>query len=97
MEYVVGLDIGSSFSKAVILGDGSLLAYGVSPTSGNFSTAADLVLGKAIQKAKLSMADLTLIGACGLGVPFISRPFTKIAELSCHSRGAHYLMPTVHT
>jgi len=97
MEYVVGLDIGSSFSKAVILGDGSLLAYGVSPTSGNFSTAADLVLGKAIQKAKLSMADLTLIGACGLGVPFISRPFTKIAELSCHSRGAHYFMPTVRT
>ncbi len=97
MEYVAGLDIGSAFSKAVILGDGSLLAYGVRPTGGNFSTAADLAFGEAIEKARLSTADLKVIGACGLGVPFISRSFTKITELSCHSRGAHYLMPTVRT
>ncbi len=97
MDYVVGLDIGSAFSKAVILGNGSLLAYDVRPTCGNFSSAADLVLGEAVQKARLSTADLKLIGACGIGVPFISRPFTKIAELSCHTRGAHYLIPTVRT
>lgn len=97
MEYVAGLDIGSAFSKAVILGNGSLLAYSVKPTSGNFSISADAVLEEALQEAKLSMGDITLMGACGLGVPFISRPFTKISELSCHSRGAHYLLPTVRT
>ncbi|MGA2403620.1 MAG: acyl-CoA dehydratase activase [Syntrophobacteraceae bacterium] len=97
MEYVAGLDIGSAFSKAVILGNGSLLAYDVRPTHGNFSTASDLVLGEAVQKAKLSMANLSLIGACGLGVPFISRPFTKTTELSSHSRGTHFLIPSVRT
>jgi predicted CoA-substrate-specific enzyme activase len=97
MEYVAGLDIGSKFSKAVILGNGSLLSFGVRPTSGNFSKAADLVLGEAVQKAGLSMTDLGLIGACGLGIAFISRPFKKIPELSCHSRGSHYFVPTVRT
>jgi (R)-2-hydroxyacyl-CoA dehydratese activating ATPase len=97
MAYIAGLDIGSAFSKAVILANGSLLSYDVRPNSGNFSAAAELVLKEAVQKAKISMADLTLIGACGYGVHFISRPFTRITELSCHSRGAHYLIPGVRT
>jgi predicted CoA-substrate-specific enzyme activase len=98
MECIAGLDIGSAFSKAVIMGeDGSLLSYSVRPNSGNFSTAADLVLKDAAQKAQVSVDDLTLIGACGYGVHFISRPCTKITELSCHSRGASYLIPTVRT
>ena len=98
MECTVGLDIGSAFSKAVIMGaDGSLLSYSVMPNHGNFSEAADLVLMDALEKAGVSVADLTLIGACGYGVHFISRPCTKITEISCHSRGVNYLMPSVRT
>jgi predicted CoA-substrate-specific enzyme activase len=97
MGYLAGLDIGSAFSKAVILKNGSLLAYDIRPTSGNFSAAADLVLDEVVRKAKLSRADLNLIGACGLGVPFVSQDFKKVAELSCHSRGANFLVPTVRT
>ena len=98
MECTAGLDIGSAFSKAVIMGaDGALLSYGVRPNNGNFSETADLVLMDALQKARVSMADLKLIGACGYGVHFISRPSTKITELSCHSRGVNYLIPTVRT
>jgi predicted CoA-substrate-specific enzyme activase len=95
--YVAGLDIGSAFSKAVILANGALLAYSVRPTSGNFGNAADIVLREAVEKAKCAMPDLALIGACGIGAAFIPRPFTTFAESSCHGRGVHHLMPSVRT
>ncbi len=97
MGYTAGLDIGSAYSKAVVFEDGELVSYYVKPTSGNFSLAADLVLEEALQKVGLSLAKLRYIGACGLGVTFISETFNKITELSCHTRGVHYLMPSVRT
>ena len=96
-EYIAGLDIGSAFSKAAILCNGALLAYDVRPTSGNFTKAADLVLGKALSKAGLSIDDMRHIGTCGLGVPFISPTYKKITDLSCHSRGTHHEIQTVRT
>jgi len=98
MEYIAGLDVGSAFSKAVIVdSDWSLLAFDVRPTSGNFVLAADLVMREALHKAGLSKEDLSNIGACGLGVPFLSPAFKKINDLSCHSRGTHYLLQSART
>jgi len=95
--YLAGLDIGSALSKAVIMKDKTILSSSVRPTEGNFSQAADSVLKEALEKAGLSYFDLALIGACGLGASFISHPFTKITEISCHSRGINYLFPMART
>ncbi|BBO82050.1 hypothetical protein DSCO28_26160 [Desulfosarcina ovata subsp. sediminis] len=40
-------------------------------------------------------SDINIMGACGLGASFIDRPFTKIAELPCLSRGVHFLLPDI--
>ena len=97
MSCVVGLDIGSAMSKAVIMRNGTLISASVTATEGDFGVSADGVLAAALQKAQLTHSDIKRIGACGLGVKFISRPFTKITEISCQSRGVHYLIPTVRT
>jgi len=97
MAYIAGLDIGSALSKAVIMQNGTLIASNIRPTEGNFSLSAEHVLADALQKAQLSQTDIDRIGACGLGVTFIAHPFTKITEISCQSRGTHYLLPTVRT
>jgi predicted CoA-substrate-specific enzyme activase len=97
MAHIAGLDIGSALSKAVILRNGSLLASGVRSTEGNFAQAADQVLTETLAKANLTLSDLACIGACGLGASFIVHPFTKITDISCQSRGTHYLLPTVRT
>jgi len=97
MSYIAGLDIGSFLSKAVILQNRTLLASSISSSEGNFLNAASSVLENALEKAKLSYADIDLIGAGGLGASFISYPFTKITEISCQSRGTNYLLPTVRT
>jgi len=97
MSHIAGLDIGSALSKAVILSNGTLLSSAVRPTEGNFALAAEGVLSEALEKAKLSLSDLACIGACGMGATFIDHPFTKITEISCQSRGTHFLLPTVRT
>lgn len=97
MSCVAGLDIGSAMSKAVIMQNGTLISASVRATEGDFGVSADGVLAAALQKAKLTHSDIKRIGACGLGVKFISQPFTKITEISCQSRGVHYLIPTVRT
>ena len=97
MSYIVGLDIGSAVCKAVIMEDGRLKSYSVHPTGGNFSVAAEKVFNDVLAKTQLSTGDITLIGATGMGVGFIPRSFTKITEISCHSRGVHYLLPRVRT
>ncbi len=94
---VAGLDIGSAMSKAVIMKNGTMISASVRATEGKFGVSADSVLAAALQKAKLTRSDIKRIGACGLGVKFISQPFTKITDISCQSRGVHYLIPTVRT
>ena len=97
MPYIAGLDIGSAQSKAVIMQDRTLLAYSTRPTEGNFTQSAEDVFKTALEKANLSYTDIDLIGALGLGAAFISYPFTKISDISCQSRGTHFLFPTVRT
>ncbi len=94
---IAGLDVGSALVKAVILQDGELLSFSITPAGGHFGRAADKVLQEALEKAQRSMSDVTVMGAGGLGVSFVSHPFTKITEISCQSRGAHHLLPTVRT
>nr|HID59695.1 2-hydroxyglutaryl-CoA dehydratase [Desulfobacterales bacterium] len=95
--YSAGLDIGSALSKAVIMKNRTVLSSSVRPTEGNFSHAANTVLNDALEKAGLSHSDLASIGACGLGASFLAYPFTKITEISCHSRGVNYFFPSVRT
>lgn len=94
MLYRAGLDIGSSLAKAVIMKDEEIIAYSIAPISGSFSKVADQVLQEALQKSGLSLEQLDVIGATGLGASFISHPFVKNMEVSCQSRGVHYLLPT---
>lgn len=94
---LAGLDIGSAQSKAVIMKDGSILSFSTRPTEGDFTRAAKGVLKEALEKADVSDSAAKLVGACGLGASFISNPAGKTSEISCQSRGTHYLFPTART
>ncbi len=97
MSCIAGLDIGSALSKAVIMQNRIVLSSSIRPSEGNFSNAINSVLQEALDKAELSITDIDMIGACGLGASFISHPFTKITEISCQSRGTNFVLPTVRT
>ena len=97
MSMLAGLDIGSAFSKAVIVENGSIVSTSYLPTEGNFRKVAEQVLDEALDQANLTLKDIRLIGGCGLGASFIPYPYTKVTDISCQSRGVYHLAPAVRT
>lgn len=93
--FVAGLDIGSAFSRAVIMNSGSVVSISSRPTEGDFPKAINGVLNDVFQAADLNWDEINAMGACGLGAAFITQPFIKLAELSCISRGIHFLLPGI--
>lgn len=98
MMTYAGIDIGSTMTKVVILGEREeALAEIIGPTGVEHRHLALDVLDQALAKAALDFDDLTAIVATGYGR--ISCPFAdkQITEITCHGRGVRALFPKVHT
>lgn len=96
MEYFAGVDIGSTMTKVVIIGD-KMEASLIGPTGPEHRKLANRVMEEALNQARLSFDDLTYIVATGYGrinVPFADR---QITEITCHAKGLQSLLPSVKT
>ncbi len=96
MDYFAGVDIGSTMTKIVILGDGFDVSL-IGPTGPEHRKLANKVMGEALQKAALRFEDLTYIVATGYGrlnVPFADK---QVTEITCHAKGLYSILPTVRT
>ena len=92
-----GIDIGSASAKALILKDGAIVDWSIAPTTGDSAESADTVMGTLLNKTHLSLDEMDYVVATGYGrvnVPFADK---EISEISCHTAGAHWLFPEVHT
>lgn len=95
-EYFAGIDIGSTMTKAVILGKG-IIASVIGPTGPEQRRLANKVMEEALKKAGLSLESITYIIATGYGrvnVPFADR---QVTEISCHAKGIWDLFPEART
>jgi predicted CoA-substrate-specific enzyme activase len=97
MVYVAGIDIGSAFSKAVVIAKGKIISYHVIPSGGDYKLAAEQVAGKALAKAKLSLKDLAYTVATGYGAANVSFSNQAVTDISCQGRGIFYLFPSART
>ena len=96
--YFVGVDIGSTMTKVVLMDEsGNLLSTVKGPTGPEHRQLANEVMRQALEQASLQIDDISYIVATGYGrlnVPFADR---QITELSCHARGVSSLFPNVRT
>lgn len=95
-EYFAGIDIGSTMTKAVILGEG-IVASVIGPTGAEQRRLANKVMEEALTRAGLAFEAISYVVATGYGrinVPFADR---QITEITCHARGIHYLFPEART
>lgn len=96
--YTLGIDIGSTASKCIILADGkdivakSLISVGAGTSGPHRAIAAVL------EEAGMKREDLDYILATGYGRNSLE-DFAdhQMSELSCHAKGASYLFPEVRT
>jgi len=94
---VIGVDIGSISSKAVILSDAGILSWAIVPSRGNLRTAADEVVSQALVKASLSVVDISHVVATGYGAANASLANQLANDISCQGIGVSYLFPSVRT
>ena len=92
-----GVDIGSTTSKAVVLKDGEILSAVIGPSTTNPKKTAISAFDNALRDAEISKDKIDYIVGTGYGRAKVDFADENISELSCHGRGAHFLLPTTRT
>lgn len=97
MTYTMGIDIGSSACKAVILKDADEIVGTFKVAVGTGTSGPDRAFEGVLNVANLSADQLDYILATGYGRNTFARADAQMSELSCHAKGAYYLFPDVRT
>jgi len=93
----MGVDIGSASSKCVILSDAfELIASSVIP-AGTGTSGPRRAAEAALELAGVGMGQVSYVVATGYGRNTYGAADRKVSELSCHAKGAVWLMPGVRT
>lgn len=91
--FTMGIDIGSTSSKAVILEDGIRVAARKVIEVGIGSEGPDRVFADALSEAGITREEITRVMATGYGRMTFPGADDQASELSCHGKGIHYLIP----
>jgi predicted CoA-substrate-specific enzyme activase len=94
---VIGVDIGSSFSKAVVLSGGAVLSWAILPSVGSYRAVADEVINQALAGADIAAADIAAVSATGYGAASVTSASQSSSDLSCQGRGIAHLFPSART
>jgi len=97
MVYVAGIDIGSAFSKALILASSKVVSYHILPSGGNYKKTVDKVVNKALKKAGLSLQDINFTVSTGYGASNVSHSDESVSDISCQGRGISHLFSSART
>jgi len=95
--YTMGLDIGSTASKGVILKNGEDIVASETISSGTGTTGPSRVLEKLYGKTGLAREDIKKVVVTGYGRMNYSDADKQISELSCHARGVNFIIPETRT
>ena len=97
MTYTMGIDIGSSACKAVILKDGDEIVGTFKVAVGTGTTGPNRAFEGVLESAGLSADEIDYVLATGYGRNTFERADVQMSELSCHAKGANHLFPDVRT
>ena len=98
MTFTAGIDVGSTYTKAVILAnDGQLAGKAIVSTGFRPGEAAERAYKQALAQAGREEADVAYIVSTGYGryqVPFRD---TQVTDLTAQARGASFFFPNTRT
>ncbi|MDD5007945.1 MAG: acyl-CoA dehydratase activase [Syntrophorhabdaceae bacterium] len=97
MAFVLGIDLGSGYSKAVVCEGGVARSHAVMPSGGNYKDSARAVSEAALQKINLSRGDIRYTLATGYGAGMVDFADETMTDISCHGAGIHHIFPSVRT
>ncbi len=96
-QLFAGVDIGSVFTKAVILKEKKIVAFEIVTSGGNYKKAAEKTMSQVLSRPSIPFDNITGIVTTGVGAasaPFSSR---QVSDISCQAKGVNYLFPQART
>ncbi|HJW83678.1 MAG TPA: acyl-CoA dehydratase activase, partial [Anaerolineae bacterium] len=98
MIYTAGIDVGSTYTKAVILSEEDrMVGRGLINTGFKLAEAGDRALAAALDQAGLKRGDLSYVASTGYGrfqLPFRN---VNVTDLTAAARGARFWFPNTRT
>jgi len=98
MNYFVGIDVGASTTKAIIIDrKKEILGHSVNNSGADFKAAAERAFRESQKNVQKRISNRYVVFATGYGrrnVPFADKTKT---EISCHAKGSYYFFPHAHT
>jgi predicted CoA-substrate-specific enzyme activase len=97
MNWFMGIDIGSAYSKGVIIRDSELAACHIVLSGANYRTTAETIRQELLKQANLTQDDLTNVVATGTGAASVTFASHRASEIVCTARGTNSIFPQVKT
>jgi len=93
-NYFVGIDVGTSYVKAVIINDNKkILSSYVTRTGTSVVNSSNLAFENVVSNVKISKSAIKYIVSTGFGKDKINFADTNKTEISCHAKGAYHFFP----
>lgn len=93
----LGCDVGTMFTKTVIMEDDTVIAYDITRNAGNLHEIVESSLRNALSNAQALSSDIDVCGGTGMGDKFISIGHTGQGIIKCLAKGAFWTLPGVRT
>ncbi len=101
MVFVLGIDIGSTASKGIALGDhlddGGPLGSFECASGGDFKLTADRIRKELLSQTGRSAGDISRTVATGYGSKSVTFADEVKPDIVCHAKGVSSLLPSVRT
>ncbi len=95
--YILGIDIGSTTSKAVIMNDKMEIVASSIVVATVGTDGVSLALDEVLNQSGLAASDITCTVATGYGRQTYEGADYQVSELSCHALGVNYIFPDART
>ncbi|MFQ5552101.1 MAG: acyl-CoA dehydratase activase, partial [Gemmatimonadales bacterium] len=98
MSYTAGVDIGSTYTKSIVVnGDGVIVGSAINPTGFRLTEIAATTLDEAARAAGVTRDDLAYVAATGFGRHQATVSDVQVTDLTASARGVHHLFPNTKT
>lgn len=98
MAFTMGLDIGSTYAKAIVLsGEHKIIARYMEATGSRLQEVSQKVAARVAEKAKLNLNDISYIITTGYGRHQVAFRDLQVTDLTATARGASFLFPQTRT
>ena len=97
MSIVAGCDVGSLTTKAVLIKQNRVICDVVIRSGPKPGESANRVMDALVEKAGISRNDISCTVGTGYGREKMGFVHEAVSEISCHAKGAHWMIPTART